>query len=191
MVASVGGFASSTKAASAAASTPSRSRVTCPRLPSPVSYSAEQHVLGADDVVAALAGHRLRGDHRGAGPGREALEPAGPQALDEPPEQPDAVPLLGGLAGHAEGLTDLVPGAPLVACRLDEVVEQLVAEGLHLVLERGGRGDSVERVGGVVALDDVDELFEVEVHGVNLALTLPPCQGVIDTCGPAPYLTVR
>ena len=75
----------------------------------------QQHVLGADDVVAAPACHGLRGDDGGTGPGREALELAGPQALDEPSEQAAAVALLRGLARHAECLTDLVPRAALVA----------------------------------------------------------------------------
>ncbi len=80
--------------------------------------------------------------------------------------------LLRRLARHAEGLADLVPRAALVACVLHEVVEQLVAEALHLVLQGGGGRDAIEGIGGVVALDDVDEVFQVEVH---------ECQSVIDT----------
>jgi hypothetical protein len=132
---------------------------------------AQQQVLGADVGVLVLDGDRLGVDHRGAGPVGEALELT---AFRDPAQQPvvgRGVALLGRLAGHAQRLADLRPGASLVPGLLDEVVEQLVAEPFDLLLQQGRRRDPVERGVGPV-LHDADELIQAEVcHAVNLTLT--------------------
>ena len=80
--------------------------------------------------------------------------------------------LLGGLAGDAEGFADLRPRAGLIPGLLHEMVEELVTQRLDLILDGGGRRHPVERPVGLLHCGD--EL--VEVHAVNLALTLAGCQ---------------
>ena len=102
-------------------------------------------MLGVDRRVTAVAGGGLGGDDGRPGAGSEAAEPALGQTCHQPAEQA-AVALLSRLTGDAEGIADLGPRAALAPRVLHEVVEQLVAERLDLVLQGGRCSDTGQRI---------------------------------------------
>ena len=125
---------------------------------------AEEEVLGVDRRVTAVASGGLRGDDGSPGAGSEAAEPTLGQTCHQPAEQA-AVALLGRLSGDAEGVADLGPRAALGPRVLHEVVEQLVAERVDLVLQRGRRSDTDQRISVASLFDRGDQV--VQVHRLS------------------------
>ena len=97
----------------------------------------EQQVLGADVGVPEGDGGADGMLEHLPGPRRPALEVAGDRR----------VPLVGGLARHAERLADLGPRVPGGAARVDEVADQRVAGVGQLARDRGRGGEPSQ--GGV------------------------------------------
>src|SRR5581483_4362927 len=100
-------------------------------------------VLGAYVVVAKRAGVLGRHLERTGGRSGQAERRLTRRRVGERSES-----LLGRLLAGAERAADVVPARTARACRIDEVIEQLVAPRAQLAGQLAGRGQALERRAG-------------------------------------------